>query len=80
MTVNEDGVAVTLTEQLRQAEVDSASSADAIQQAKNAIAHIEPTLKLKSKQFAETENLFRKDNAEIKVRPPLVTFSRIQLR
>lgn len=67
MTVNEDGVAATLTEQLRQAEVESADCADALRHAKGAIAQVEPTLKLKERQLGETASLFKKDNAEIKV-------------
>ncbi|OQR67739.1 structural maintenance of chromosomes protein 2-like [Tropilaelaps mercedesae] len=76
MTVNENGVAATLTEQLRQVEVDSASCTDLLHQAKNAIAHIEPTLKVKLKQLAETESHFNKDNAEIKSRE--VAVARLQ--
>lgn len=61
-------MAATLTEQLRQAEVELADFTDKLQQAKRAIAHIEPFLKMKTKQFGETENLLKKDNAEIKVK------------
>lgn len=67
MTTNEDGVATTVTEQLRQAEVESAICTDEMQQAKNAIRHIEPAYKIKAKQLAETENFFQKENAEMQV-------------
>ncbi|XP_022657981.1 structural maintenance of chromosomes protein 2-like [Varroa destructor] len=68
MTTNEDGVATTVTEQLRQAEVESAICTDEMQQAKNAIRHIEPAYKIKAKQLAETENFFQKENAEMQNR------------
>ncbi|XP_022698778.1 structural maintenance of chromosomes protein 2-like isoform X2 [Varroa jacobsoni] len=80
MTVNEEGVAATLTEQLRQAEVELADFTDKLQQAKRAIAHIEPFLKMKTKQFGETENLLKKDNAEIKSHEDAVTYLQQQIQ
>ncbi|OQR69787.1 structural maintenance of chromosomes protein 2-like [Tropilaelaps mercedesae] len=79
MTTNEDGVAITVTEQLRQAEVEAAACADEMQQATNAISHIAPAYEAKAKQLAETESLFEKDNAEIESRERAVKTLQDQL-
>lgn len=65
MTTNEQGVAATVTEQLRQAEVESASCSDDIRALNHAIQHLETTVKNTQKELTQTESLFKKDAAEI---------------
>ncbi|XP_018494369.1 structural maintenance of chromosomes protein 2 [Galendromus occidentalis] len=72
MTTNEQGVAATVTEQLRQAEVESASCADDIRALNHAIQHLEGRLKATQKELTTTENHFKKDSNEINDKEKIV--------